>query len=36
MQRLIAFNNVSVDGYFTDSHGDMNFAHNPVQDAEFL
>jgi dihydrofolate reductase len=33
MRRLIAFMNVSLDGYFTDSHGDMSWAHK--QDAEW-
>lgn len=29
MRKLIVFNNVSLDGYFTDGHGDMNWAHSP-------
>lgn len=33
MRKLIVFNNVSVDGYFTDQNGDMSWAHN--QDAEW-
>jgi dihydrofolate reductase len=35
MRKLIAFNHVSLDGYFTDSKSDMGFAHNPVPDAEW-
>jgi len=35
MQRLVVFNSISLDGYFADAHGDMGFAHNPEQDAEF-
>ena len=27
MRRLSVFNNVSIDGYFTDAHGDMSWAH---------
>jgi dihydrofolate reductase len=27
MPRLVVFNNVSLDGYFTDSNGDMSWAH---------
>jgi dihydrofolate reductase len=33
MRRLSVFNNVSVDGFFCDAHGDMNWAHR--QDAEW-
>ncbi len=33
MRKLVVFNNVSVDGYFTDQNGDMSWAHN--QDAEW-
>jgi dihydrofolate reductase len=33
MQRLIVFNSISVDGYFTDQAGDMSWAHRP--DAEW-
>ena len=33
MRKLIVFNNVSLDGYFTDQNGDMSWAHN--QDAEW-
>ena len=28
MRRLIAFNSVSLDGYFVDAHGDMRWAHH--------
>ena len=27
MSKLIVFNNVSIDGYFTDAKGDMSWAH---------
>ncbi len=33
MRRLSVFNNVSIDGYFTDAHGDMSWAHR--QDPEW-
>jgi dihydrofolate reductase len=33
MRKLTVFNNVSLDGYFSDSHGDMRWAHR--QDAEW-
>jgi dihydrofolate reductase len=33
MRRLYVFNNVSLDGYFTDANSDMSWAHQP--DAEF-
>jgi dihydrofolate reductase len=35
MRKLIVFNHVSLDGHFTDKNGDMNFAQNPVPDAEW-
>jgi len=35
MQRLIVFNNLSLDGYFTDRHGDMSWAHDVRPDPEF-
>jgi len=35
MRRLIVFNNVTVDGYFADSSGDMRWAHRQTQDPEF-
>jgi dihydrofolate reductase len=33
MRKLCVFNNISLDGYFTDRTGDMSWAHN--QDAEW-
>jgi dihydrofolate reductase len=33
MRKLSVFNNVSLDGYFTDAHGDMSWAHK--QDPEW-
>jgi dihydrofolate reductase len=33
MRKLIVFNNVSLDGYFVDAHGDMTWAHK--RDAEW-
>jgi dihydrofolate reductase len=35
MRRLIVFNHVSLDGYFTDAQSDMSFARNDVPDAEW-
>ncbi len=35
MQRLIVFNNVSLDGYFCDRHGSMAWAHAAKPDKEF-
>jgi dihydrofolate reductase len=35
MPRLAAFNNVSLDGFFTDAKGDMNWAHKGSDDPEF-
>ena len=35
MRKLIVFNNVSIDGYFTDANGGMSFAHNTRPDAEW-
>jgi len=32
MQRLIVFNNMSLDGYFVDAHSDMRFAQNDRKD----
>ena len=29
MRKLIVFINVTLDGYFTDAHGDMSWAHQP-------
>ena len=34
MQKLVVFNHVSLDGYFTDANGEMSFARNPIPDAE--
>ena len=33
MRKLTVFNNVSLDGYFTDAYGDMSWAHK--QDSEW-
>ena len=35
MRKLIVFNHVSLDGYFTDAKGDMSFAQNAKPDAEW-
>jgi len=35
MRKLIVFNHVSLDGYFTDAKGDMSFARNANPDAEW-
>jgi dihydrofolate reductase len=35
MRKLIVFNHVSLDGYFTDAKGDMSFAQNAVADTEW-
>lgn len=35
MRRLIVFNHISLDGYFTDAKNDMSFARNPLPDAEW-
>ena len=35
MPRLIVFNNVSLDGYFTDAKNDMSWAHRGHQDPEW-
>ena len=35
MRRLIAFNSVTVDGYFTDGHGDMRWAYDVGPDKDF-
>ena len=29
MSKLVAFSIVSLDGYFTDAHGDSSWAHRP-------
>ena len=28
MRKLVVFNNVTLDGYFTDQNGDMSWAHS--------
>ena len=33
MRRLVVFNQVTLDGYFADVHGDMSWAHR--NDAEW-
>ena len=35
MQKLVVFNNVSLDGYFTDAKGEMNFARNDKPDPKW-
>lgn len=35
MRKLIVFNSISLDGYFTDEKSDMSFAHNSRPDEEF-
>lgn len=35
MRRLIVFNSVTLDGYFTDANGDMSWAYNPRKDEEW-
>ncbi|MBI3567224.1 MAG: dihydrofolate reductase [Gemmatimonadetes bacterium] len=35
MRRLTVFNSISLDGYFTDAHGDMSFAKGDPHDAEW-
>jgi dihydrofolate reductase len=35
MQKLMVFNNVSLDGYFVDANGEMTWAHNTKPDAEW-
>ncbi len=35
MRKLSVFNHVSLDGYFTDTKGDMSFAHKDKPDAEW-
>jgi hypothetical protein len=34
MGKLVVFNSVSLDGYFTDANANMSFAHNANPDAE--
>jgi dihydrofolate reductase len=35
MRRLAMFNNISLDGYFVDAHGEMSWARVDSDDAEF-
>ncbi len=35
MRKLAVFNNVSLDGYFTDKNNDMSWAHRDPNDAEW-
>ena len=35
MRQLIVFNQVSLDAYFTDAKGDMSWAHQARDDAEW-
>src|SRR4029077_14342187 len=35
MPKLIVFNTITVDGYFTDKHNDMSWAHQGDADPEF-
>ena len=35
MRKLIVFNSVSIDGYFTDANGDMSWAHQQKADSEW-
>jgi dihydrofolate reductase len=35
MRKLITFNNVTLDGYFTDKNGDMSWAHQLASDTEW-
>jgi dihydrofolate reductase len=35
MRKLIVFNNISLDGYFTDASSDMSWAHEGGDDPEF-
>ncbi len=35
MPRLIVFNHISLDGYFTDTNNDISFARNPRPDKEW-
>jgi dihydrofolate reductase len=35
MQKLLVFNGISVDGYFTGVGNDLNWAHNPAPDPEW-
>src|SRR4051812_10603998 len=35
MRKLRVFESISVDGYFTDAHGEIEWAHGGREDAEF-
>lgn len=35
MRKLLVFNNMSLDGYFVDGKGDMSWAHQQKEDAEW-
>lgn len=35
MGKIMVFNSISLDGYFTDANSEMSFAHNPIPDAEW-
>jgi hypothetical protein len=35
MQKLIVFNSISLDGYFTGENGDLAWAHSGNDDAEY-
>lgn len=35
MRRLVVFNNVTVDGYFSDEKGDVSWAHNQKKDEKW-
>jgi dihydrofolate reductase len=35
MSKLVAFNNITLDGYFAGADGDIGWAHRPVHDPEF-
>ena len=35
MRKLVVFNQISLDGYFTDAQGDMSWAHNANKDDEW-
>jgi dihydrofolate reductase len=35
MRKLVVFNHITLDGYFTDANGDMRWAHSNNDDAEF-
>ncbi|MBV8761041.1 MAG: dihydrofolate reductase family protein [Deltaproteobacteria bacterium] len=36
MRRLRVFESISIDGYFCDAHGDMQWAHAGADDPEFI